>query len=80
MIKNLIASSKGIAIVKSIDSYWKAFHRPEGERRIRVPTQDIFSKRLTLLITNEISRVGQPSLGGKINAVVEITLLTENGS
>lgn len=81
MLNNLNAASKGIAIVKNLESYWKAFQSPETERRIRIAQQDYFSKSLTLNVSNEILHGSSGNmLGNKVNAMVEISLITSDGS
>ena len=80
ILQNLKAAATGIWIVKNIEDYWKFFNNPESERRVRISSQDYFSKPMTLFVNNEISGGRANLLGQKLNWTVEITLHAYDGS
>ena len=79
IIQNLKAATSGMCIVKNIEDYWKAFNNPESEKRVRIASQDFFSKPMTLFVSNEISG-GRGNMSQKLNWTVEINLHAQDGS
>ena len=75
ILQNLNNAFKDTIVIQNIDSYWKSFKSPQSQLRIRIHSNDFFSKPLTLLLSNEIS-----SQMNKTSTNIEITLLAHDGT